>query len=82
MAATGATSSSSTVIETLYSGFKLVGQFDDDDQYESDEDGDVDEEISYVTLDLGQIHPTLLPSCSSCRIAVHLTEFTTRRDQS
>ncbi|KZS95200.1 hypothetical protein SISNIDRAFT_408723 [Sistotremastrum niveocremeum HHB9708] len=69
MAATGAGIGPSSVIESLVSGSRHVDEFGDEEDYTSDSDGDVEEEVSYVTLDLGQIHPTLLPSCSTCRIA-------------
>lgn len=73
MAATGAGIGPSSVIESLVSGSRHVDEFGDEEDYTSDSDGDVEEEVSYVTLDLGQIHPTLLPSCSTCRIAVCLS---------
>lgn len=53
----------------LCPGYKHVERFDDDSQYE-DEEGQVVEEVEYVTLDLGAIEPTLLPSSTACRIIV------------
>ncbi|KII84740.1 hypothetical protein PLICRDRAFT_167052 [Plicaturopsis crispa FD-325 SS-3] len=47
---------------TLVPGYKQVEQFGPDEEYE---DG---EEVSYVTLDLGTIEPTLVPSTSTYRL--------------
>ena len=51
-------------------GFCQVDAFDPDDNYECDENGDVIEEVSYVTLDLGAVEPTLVPSSSTYRLIV------------
>jgi hypothetical protein len=51
-------------------GFRQVDAFDSDDNYECDENGNVIEEVSYVTLDLGAVEPTLVPSSSSYRLIV------------
>ena len=51
-------------------GFRQVDAFDTDDNYECDENGDVIEEVSYVTLDLGAVEPTLVPSSSTYRLIV------------
>ena len=55
----------------LYPGYKHVEQFGDDDEYE-DNDGEIIEEVEYVTLDLGAVEPTLLPNSNACRIIVSL----------
>ena len=47
----------------MYPGFKQVSDFGPDEGYE-------DEEISYVTLDLGSVEPTLLPTSTSYRLMV------------
>jgi len=47
----------------MYPGFKQVRDFGPDEGYE-------DEEISYVTLDLGSVEPTLLPTSTSYRLMV------------
>ncbi|KAI9512552.1 hypothetical protein F5148DRAFT_973393 [Russula earlei] len=52
----------------LAPGFRQVDAFDSDERYERDEKGDIIEEISYVTLDLGAVEPTLLPSSSTYRL--------------
>ena len=49
---------------SLVPGYIHVDNFGPDDGYESDE------EITYVTLDLGAIEPTLLPSSSTYRLIV------------
>ena len=56
--------------ERLAPGFRHVDAFDSDDLYERDENGDVIEEVSYVTLDLGAVEPTLVPSTSTYRLIV------------
>ena len=45
-------------------GYKHVDSFGPDEDYETDE------EIEYVTLDLGTIEPTLVPSSSTYRLIV------------
>ncbi|KAH9979810.1 hypothetical protein BJV74DRAFT_779761 [Russula compacta] len=52
----------------LAPGFRQVDAFDSDEYYEHDEQGNVIEEISYVTLDLGAVEPTLVPSSSTYRL--------------
>lgn len=47
---------------------KHVQAFSNDEDYETLEDGSIDEEVSYVTLDLGPIEPTLVPSSSEYRL--------------
>jgi hypothetical protein len=54
----------------LAPGFRQVDAFDPDDNYECDENGNVIEEVSYVTLDLGAVEPTLVPSSSTYRLIV------------
>src|SRR5712672_2962366 len=51
-------------------GFRQVAVFDPDDIYECDDNGNVIEEVSYVTLDLGAVEPTLVPSSSTYRLIV------------
>ncbi|KAI8976289.1 hypothetical protein BD414DRAFT_580439 [Trametes punicea] len=46
----------------LFPGYKHVEAFGPDEEYESGE------EVDYVTLDLGTIEPTLVPSSSAFRI--------------
>ncbi|TFK35894.1 hypothetical protein BDQ12DRAFT_687735 [Crucibulum laeve] len=46
---------------SLCPGYKQVEAFGPDEDYE-------DEEVSYVTLDLGSIEPTLVPSSSTYRL--------------
>ncbi|KAI0804542.1 hypothetical protein BC629DRAFT_1487838 [Irpex lacteus] len=52
---------------SLFQGFVQVEQFGDDQVYEQI-DGEVIEEVEYVTLDLGSVEPTLVPSTSSYRL--------------
>ncbi len=47
---------------SLCPGYKQVDAFGPDDEYEDEE------EISYVTLDLGSVEPSLLPSSASYRL--------------
>jgi general transcription factor 3C polypeptide 6 len=54
----------------LSTGFRQVDVFDSDDNYERDEQGEIIEEISYVTLDLGPVEPSLVPSSSTYRLIV------------
>lgn len=56
--------------ERLAPGFRHVDAFDSDSLYECDENGEVIEEVSYVTLDLGAVEPTLVPSTSTYRLIV------------
>ncbi|EKM51222.1 uncharacterized protein PHACADRAFT_263246 [Phanerochaete carnosa HHB-10118-sp] len=63
--------SDSTDASTLYPGYSWVEDFaEDDDEYERDENGDVIEEVEYVTVDLGVVEPTLVPSSSAYRLIV------------
>ena len=48
----------------LIPGYKQVEQFGPDEEYEEEE------EVHYVTLDLGAVEPTLLPNCSTYRLIV------------
>lgn len=54
---------------SLLQGFTQVEKFRDDQEYEQI-DGEVIEEVEYVTLDLGSVEPTLVPSTSSYRLIV------------
>jgi general transcription factor 3C polypeptide 6 len=56
--------------EQLAPGFRQVDVFGSDDVYERGENGEVIEEVSYVTLDLGAVEPTLVPSTSTYRLIV------------
>jgi general transcription factor 3C polypeptide 6 len=49
---------------TLIPGFKQVNNFGPDEEYEEDE------EVSYCTLDLGNIEPTLIPTSRTYRLIV------------
>ncbi|KAI0739596.1 hypothetical protein C8Q80DRAFT_190744 [Daedaleopsis nitida] len=51
----------------LFPGYKQVDAFGPDDAYES-ANGEVEEEVEYVTLDLGTVEPALVPSSSSYRL--------------
>jgi hypothetical protein len=52
---------------TLVPGYKQVDFFGPDEDYLEEE-----EEVSYVTLDLGVVEPTLLPSTSTYRLIVRV----------
>lgn len=56
--------------ERLAPGFRKVDAFGSGGLYECDENGEVIEEVSYVTLDLGAVEPTLVPSTSTYRLIV------------
>ncbi|KAH9019761.1 hypothetical protein EDB84DRAFT_1275645, partial [Lactarius hengduanensis] len=45
-----------------------VDAFGSDSLYECNEHGEIIEEVSYVTLDLGAVEPTLVPSTSTYRL--------------
>ncbi|KAG7442116.1 uncharacterized protein BT62DRAFT_936471 [Guyanagaster necrorhizus] len=47
---------------SLCSGYQKVDQFGPDDEYEDEE------EIFYVTLELGHVEPTLIASCDSYQL--------------
>ncbi|KAF8840476.1 hypothetical protein BDN67DRAFT_645284 [Paxillus ammoniavirescens] len=49
--------------QTLIPGYKQVESFGPDEDYFDEE-----EEVSYVTLDLGMVEPTLLPTSSTYRL--------------
>ncbi|CAL1702792.1 unnamed protein product [Somion occarium] len=53
---------------SLVPGYSQVSQFVEDAEYETNEDGTVHEEVSYVTLDLGAVEPRLVPSSSEYRL--------------
>jgi hypothetical protein len=48
---------------SLCPGYKQVDEFGPDDEYD-------EEEVTYVTLDLGNVEPTLIPSSSHYRLIV------------
>lgn len=50
---------------TLLRGYRQVENFGSEDEYEDEE------EVTYVTLDLGSVEPTLVPSASSYHLIVH-----------
>lgn len=52
---------------SLCPGYKNVDAFNSSDDYYSDDD---ENDVSYVTLDLGNIEPTLVPSSSTYRLIV------------
>ena len=58
---------------TLLPGYKWVEGFGNDDEYERDENGNIIEEVEYVTVDLGVVEPTLVPSSSAYRLIVGIT---------
>ncbi|KAA1470762.1 hypothetical protein DENSPDRAFT_73338 [Dentipellis sp. KUC8613] len=54
--------------ESLVPGYRQVESFGPDDDYERTAEGDIEEEVSYITLDLGNVEPTLVPSSSTYRL--------------
>ncbi|EEB93300.1 hypothetical protein MPER_08067 [Moniliophthora perniciosa FA553] len=48
---------------SLCPGYKFVQEFGPDEEYEEEE-----EEVFYVTMELGNIEPTLVPSSDSIRL--------------
>ena len=56
--------------ERLAPGFRQVDAFGVDGLYECDVHGEIIEEVSYVSLDLGAVEPTLVPSTSTYRLIV------------
>ncbi|KAG0697391.1 hypothetical protein DFH29DRAFT_835934 [Suillus ampliporus] len=50
------------VTTSLFTGYRQVDSFDPDEEYLSED------EVFYVTLDLGTVEPTLLPSSSTYRL--------------
>ena len=65
--ATTLSTSTFTPPSSLCPGYKQVDVFNSSDDYYSD---DEEEDVTYVTLDLGSIEPTLIPSSSSYRLIV------------
>jgi hypothetical protein len=57
-----------TTLTSLCPGYNQVDAFGSGDEYD-------DEEITYVTLDLGSIEPTLVPSSTTYRLIVSLLHF-------
>jgi general transcription factor 3C polypeptide 6 len=61
---------------SLVPGYKLVENFGPDDEYETVADGDnVEETVSYVTLDISGLDPALLASSSSYRLIVRTSYY-------
>ncbi|KAK0432585.1 hypothetical protein EV421DRAFT_1910845 [Armillaria borealis] len=56
---------------SLCPGYHQVTQFGPDDDYEEEE------EVFYVTLELGNVEPSLIPSCDSYHLVV--SAFSVRR---
>lgn len=54
---------------SLIPGYTQVDEFQHESDYE-DIEGEVVEEVEYITLDLGSVEPTLVPSSSSFRLVV------------
>lgn len=54
---------------SLYPGYRYVEKFADDEEYEEEE------EVTYVTLDLGNVEPTLVPSSTEYRLIVRCYFF-------
>ena len=52
---------------SLCPGYKQVESFGPNEEYEDEE------EVCYVTLDMGNVEPTLVPSSSSYRLIVSAT---------
>lgn len=48
--------------QSLVPGYRQVEAFGPDEEYEGEE------EVSYVTFDLGTVEPTLLPNCATYRL--------------
>ncbi|KAF9035252.1 hypothetical protein BJ165DRAFT_1303021, partial [Panaeolus papilionaceus] len=59
---------------SLCPGYRYVEKFADDEEYEEEE------EVTYVTLDLGNVEPTLVPSSTEYRLIVRRTIFKGRHD--
>ncbi len=57
---------------SLCPGYHQVTEFGPDDDYKEEE-----EEIFYVTLELGNVEPSLIPSCDSYHLVV--STFSARR---
>ncbi|TFY71355.1 hypothetical protein EVG20_g1646 [Dentipellis fragilis] len=57
--------------ESLVPGYRQVESFGPDEDYERTAEGDIEEEVCYVTLDLGNVEPTLVPSSSTYRLIVN-----------
>lgn len=56
-----------TSSSSLCPGYQYVEAFGPDEEYESEE------EVCYVTLDLGDVEPTLVPSSKSYRMIVQFS---------
>jgi len=53
-----------TIATSPFTGYRQVESFGNEEEYLSEED------VFYVTLDLGTVEPTLLPSSSTYRLVV------------
>lgn len=63
-------------MSSLVPGYKLVESFGADDEYETTADAnEVEEIVSYVTVDMSGIDPTLIASSSTYRLIVGLVLF-------
>lgn len=63
----------SSNLSTLIPGYHQVESFGEDDEYERNENGEIIEDVEYVTLDVGVVEPTLVPSSSAYRLIVSFT---------
>ncbi|KAI0028647.1 hypothetical protein K488DRAFT_11544, partial [Vararia minispora EC-137] len=52
----------------LVPGYTHIERFEDGDDYVLEDDGQIQEEVSYVTLDVGNAEPTLLPNSTTYRL--------------
>jgi hypothetical protein len=53
-----------------FHGYTQVESFSDANDYIKDENGEIEEETVYVTLDIGPVDATLLPNSSHYRLVV------------
>ena len=60
---------------TLFPGYTQVETFGNDDDYVRDQDGNIEEEVEYVTLDVGHVQPNLLSSSKGYRLIVSLLKY-------
>jgi general transcription factor 3C polypeptide 6 len=56
----------------LFPGYRQVEAFEADEEYELDS-----EEVVFVTLDVGDVEPSLVPGTSSYRLIVSPTRYCT-----
>jgi hypothetical protein len=57
-------------MSSLIPGYKLVETFGPDEEYETNDDDNVEEIVSYVTVDVAGVDPALIASSSSFRLIV------------